>query len=200
MSGIEPTLAVSKTAFARLPEFINSKKFLSLKLLMQLSNIKKRQLGLIVKESDILARLEKSIEIKAPPEKVWEMLAFDRYLEWDEGTQKNAKSEEYTSEVHTPEDKYRVGATAHMTLNKGDLYLEITESLENEKMTYRLEGTFDGIVTYSLEPVEKGTKLTYAADAKFRSTLMNILYKLFQRVAKKELERSLEKLKSILDK
>lgn len=55
----------------------------------------------------------------------------------------------------------RVGATAHMTLNKGDLYLEITESLENEKMTYRLEGTFDGLITYSLEPVEKGTKLTY---------------------------------------
>jgi len=27
---------------------------------------------------DILGRVEKSIEIRAPPEKVWEMLAFDR--------------------------------------------------------------------------------------------------------------------------
>ncbi len=43
-----------------------------------------------------MARLEKSIEIKAPPEKVWKMLAFDRYMEWDEGTQNSAKIVEYT--------------------------------------------------------------------------------------------------------
>ncbi len=33
----------------------------------------------------ILGRVEKSIVIKAPPEKVWEMLAFERLPEWDEG-------------------------------------------------------------------------------------------------------------------
>jgi len=54
-----------------------------------------------------LARIEKSVEIRASPEKVWEMLAVDRFLEWDEGTQKNAKSVEYTSEVHTPKDKHK---------------------------------------------------------------------------------------------
>jgi len=42
-----------------------------------------------------LVRLEKSVEINASPEKVWEMLAFDRYLEWDEGTQNSAKIVEY---------------------------------------------------------------------------------------------------------
>jgi len=35
-----------------------------------------------------LGRVEKSIEIRAPHEKVWEMLAVDRFPEWDEGTQK----------------------------------------------------------------------------------------------------------------
>ena len=29
-----------------------------------------------------MVRIEKSVEIKAPPKKVWEMLAFDRMPEW----------------------------------------------------------------------------------------------------------------------
>jgi uncharacterized protein YndB with AHSA1/START domain len=29
-----------------------------------------------------LGRVEKSIKIYVPPEKVWEMLAFDKHLEW----------------------------------------------------------------------------------------------------------------------
>ena len=32
-----------------------------------------------------MGRVEKSIEIKAPPEKVWEMLALDRFPEWQVG-------------------------------------------------------------------------------------------------------------------
>ena len=34
---------------------------------------------MIVKGSDILGRVEKSIIIRAPPEKVWEMLALDKF-------------------------------------------------------------------------------------------------------------------------
>ena len=79
-----------------------------------------------------MGRVEKSIEIKASPEKVWEMLAFDRRPEWMEGI----KSVKYTSEVQTPKDKYKVGASAHMTEKHGESDLEITESLENEKFTF----------------------------------------------------------------
>jgi len=149
-----------------------------------------------------LVRIERSIEIKAPPEKVWEMLALDRLPEWDEGTQKNAKSVEYTSEMHTPEDKYRVGATAHF-IDKHDklmMTMTMTESLKIEKMVYRLEGAYDAIITYRLEPLEKGTKLTYVADGKSSSTFTNIMFRLFRRFGEKELERSLEQLKSILEK
>jgi len=60
-----------------------------------------------------MGRIEKSIEIRAPPEKVWEMLALDRLPEWM-GPKGELKSVEYTSEVRTPEDKYRVGASAHV--------------------------------------------------------------------------------------
>jgi uncharacterized protein YndB with AHSA1/START domain len=58
------------------------------------------------RRGDILVRIKKSIEINASPEKVWEMLAFDKAVEWMEGW----KSIEYTFEVHTSADKYRVGA------------------------------------------------------------------------------------------
>ena len=55
-----------------------------------------------------MGRRKKTIEIKAPPEKVWKMLAWDKTTEWITGY----KRVNYTSEVRTPEDKYRVGASA----------------------------------------------------------------------------------------
>ena len=63
-----------------------------------------------------MGNIEKSIEIKAPPEKVWEMLAFDRLPEW-----MFFERVEYTKEANTPEDKYRVGAKALGTPEGGEL-------------------------------------------------------------------------------
>ncbi len=111
-----------------------------------------------------MGRIEKSIEIKAPPEKVWEMLALDRFPEWMD-MMENVK---YSSEVHTPKDKYRVGATALGTPKGGspdNCHYEVTESLEHEKFAHRmwerwLGRTLGGPVTYTLEPVDGGTKLT----------------------------------------
>ncbi len=76
-------------------------------------------------------------------------------------------------EVDTPLDKYRVGATAH-GIPRGyedfNCNFEITESLENEKLTHRLcekvpLGTLGVLVTYTLEPVEGGTRFTHVIDA-----------------------------------
>ena len=65
-----------------------------------------------------MGRIENSIEIKAPPEKIWEMLAFDRIQEWDKSYGVGlGERVEYTSEVNTPKDKYRVDATAQGTPN-----------------------------------------------------------------------------------
>ena len=151
-----------------------------------------------------MGRIEKSIEIRAPPEKVWEMLALDRLLEWEEGYKGDLKSVEYTSKVHTPKDKYRVGASAHgIPKKQGEYNLEITESLENEKMMYRFDvGKFSVMVTYILEPVEEGTKLTYAVDYEMPwSILGKIIEKLYyRRHTEKEWKRSLETFKSILEK
>ena len=149
-----------------------------------------------------MTRMEKSIEIKASPEKVWEMLALDRFQEWlDE-----CKSVEYTSKVRTPEDKYRVGASAHVTEKHGKYDLEIMESLENEKITARSKGMGEGrvtiTVTYILRPVAQGTKLTYAMDYEMPGGILGKgLDKLFgAKHAEKGIEKSLDKLKNILEK
>jgi uncharacterized membrane protein len=147
-----------------------------------------------------LVRIEKSIEIKASPEKVWEMLAFDRRPEWMEGI----KSVKYTSEVHTPEDKYKLGASAHMTEKHGESDLEITESLENEKMVYSVRGyrgskSTIGICT--LKSTQAGTEMTFVIDYEVTNVGFKILDKLFlERALEKDVEKFLEKLKSILEK
>jgi uncharacterized protein YndB with AHSA1/START domain len=157
--------------------------------------------------SDILGRVKRSIEIKVPPAKVWEMLAFDRLLEWEEGDQKDIESVEYTSDVSTLEDKYEVGATAHF-LDKHDRLkyaCEITENIENEKISSRWRGTGmvrNTIVTYTLKPTEAGTEMTYVVDYEMPWGIFGtFLDKLFaQRMAEKANERELENLKHILEK
>jgi uncharacterized protein YndB with AHSA1/START domain len=154
-----------------------------------------------------LGRVKKSIEIKAPPEKVWEMLTFDRLPEW---TDTFGERVEYTSEVHTPQDKYRVGATAQGIPTKpGDDYcrFEITESLEHEKITYRaweetLVGTLSMLTTYALEPVEPDTKFTYELESELPFGILGkFLEKLYaRRWTETMIWKPLERLKSIVEK
>ena len=148
-----------------------------------------------------MTRMEKSIEIKAPPEKVWEMLAFDRHPEWFE----ERENGEYTSEVRTPEDKYRVGASAQITEKHfGKFDIEITESLENEKIAYLCRDvphSKNVIEIITLKPTETGTRITFIADGEVPNPIYWILEKLFvHRAIEKGTEKSLEKLKSILEK
>ena len=126
----------------------------------------------MVRGRDFLGRVENSIEIKAPSEKVWEMLALDRLLEWQLGFDK-VKSIEHTSEVSTPKDKFRAGATAHgIPKKQGEsikLNFKITENLENEKIIHHIcekmfLGTFTVLATFTLEPVVAGTKFAYVGD------------------------------------
>jgi len=147
-----------------------------------------------------LVRMEKSIEIKAPREKVWGMLALERWSEWlvgAAGAFLDLKNLKFTSEVNTPEDKYRVGASAYPSAHpKADF--KVTESIENEKITYLHGG--EATMTYILKPTDEGTRLTYVMDSEFKSTLDKILMKIFGRVGERDVERSLEKLKGILEK
>lgn len=134
------------------------------------------------------------------------MLALDRYPEWMD----MMKRVEYTTEVSTPEDKYRVGATAH-GIPKGyeefNCNFEITESVENEKITHRIwekvyRGTLGFLASYILEPLDGGTELTLlglAAEIPW-GILGKILKPFWLIQGRGEYERSLENLKDILEK
>ncbi|MFX0200842.1 MAG: SRPBCC family protein [Candidatus Hodarchaeota archaeon] len=146
-----------------------------------------------------MGRFEKSIVIKAPPEKVWEMLAFDKGPEWMGDLMMSA---EYTSEVQTLEDKFKVGATAHTRTHSGiESDVEITKSLENEKMTSRTTSrTMTAIGTYTLKPTKAGTLVSYVMDYEFHTILWKVFEKLVAgRMIAKDSGKSLEKLKSLLE-
>ena len=157
-----------------------------------------------------MTRIEKSIEIKVPPEKVWELLALDRFQEWEEDMQKGLKSFEYTSEVHSPKDKYQAGTSGHMYIQEmggGDYDFQITESLENEKLTYNIKKSKSdkpsatGIITLLLKPIEGGTHFTYIFDYELPwGVFGRFLDTLFaKRASEKAQEKWLQKLKSILE-
>ena len=146
-----------------------------------------------------MVRIEKSIEIKVSPEKVWEMLTFDKAVEWMEGW----KKVEYISEIRTPEDKYRVSASALITEHVKYDY-EITESLKNEKIVWHSAGSRAKpkmTMSHILKPAETGTLVTTVFDY---TSPFSVLGKIVdkaggQRIAEKDTEKSLEKLKSILE-
>jgi uncharacterized membrane protein len=154
----------------------------------------------MMRGGDILGGVEKSVEIKASPEKVWEMLAMDRCPEWMHGP----KSAEYTSEARTSKDKYRVGASAHVIKEKQEeLDFEITESLENEKLTIRISPIHGATLTASfvLRPMDVGTEMIYAIDYEMPWGIFGkFLDKLFvRRGLRKDISGEAEKLKSILE-
>jgi len=129
----------------------------------------------------------------------------DRWSEWQVvsgiGSLQIEKGVKFTSEVNTPEDKYRVGASARPT-TYDKLTFKVTESLEDEKITYLVEEPGrESTITLVLEPVEDGTKLTHAVSYEMPWGIFGkFLEKLFaKRIGEGQLEKSLEKLKSILE-
>ena len=159
-----------------------------------------------------MTRVETSIVIKAPPEKVWEMLALDRWSEWLGRAFLQTEGMKFTSEVNTPEDKYRVGASAQSKMVR-DINLRliqetftVTESLKNEKITYRCvqeeSGNEFATITLVLEPIEDGTRLTYAVSFEMPWGVFGKFIEKVggRRLGERGIEKSLEKLKSILEK
>ena len=148
----------------------------------------------------VLGGFETSIEVKASPEKVWEMLALDRLPEWNE----DYGDVKYTSEVRNPEDKYSVGARSHTKMKgAGEIDFEVTESLKNEKMTFRMLGkrANNTVVAYVLESIDDGTRFVYVMTYELPWGILGKgLGKLVKGSLEKEGKKALEKLKSILEK
>jgi len=145
-----------------------------------------------------LTRIERSIEIKSPPEKVWPLLLWERCAEYNPSI-KSVKS--------TSEKKRGVGATAHV-LGKGDgqkfeYDIEVTEYVENDKCAWRTtSGDWTALGSNILKPTEAGTELTMMIDYQLPYSLLGkIIDKLRVRKSiERNIETALENIKSIVEK
>ena len=145
-----------------------------------------------------MARIDKSIEINTTPDKIWEMIYWDKIPEW----LVTIKKAEYTSE-----NKDGVGATAHINAESGGVKaewdVEVTEYEKNEKAAWRTTaGNFTAIGSTFINPTEAGTKIRFIIDYDLPySILGEIIDKLVVgRELEKDIEEGLKKLKNILEK
>jgi len=135
-----------------------------------------------------LTRVERSIEIKVPPEKVWPLHFWDRVPEWND----------WVKEVRSTSKKRGVvGATYHVVAEGREYDVEITEIVEYERCAWRSTSGWTASGVTILERTDAGTKMTLRMDY----TLPGIVDRLFARRAiEKNTEKALEKLKTILEK
>ena len=144
-----------------------------------------------------MTRVEKSIEIKAPPEKAWPMIDWDGWMQWYDPF----KKVEWTSK-----DKRKVGATVHVTVELAGIKAvwdgETTEYTENEKVAWRSTGgNFTGFGFNALSPTKDGTKVTIMMDYDLPySILGKLIDKLrFHKAAEKSFDVALKKMKDMLE-
>ncbi len=145
-----------------------------------------------------LGRIERSIEIRAQPEKIWAIVFWDRVPEWFDIIKKVG---------HTSEIKDGLGATVHVVAKAGGVNAvwnsEVSEWKENEKIAWHSTGgqvTMTSSMTFS--PIKDGTKLTFEMDYDLPySILGKIIDKLW--VGKdidESNERGMKRIKEIFEK
>ena len=144
-----------------------------------------------------MTRIEKSIEIKAPPEKGWPMIDWNGWTQWYDPF----KKVEWTSK-----DKRKVGATVHVTVELAGIKAvwdgETTEYTENEKVAWRSTGgNFTGFGFNALSPTKDETKVTIMMDYDLPySILGKLIDKLrFHKAMEKSFDVGLKKTKNILE-
>jgi len=144
-----------------------------------------------------LTVIEKSIEIKVPPENVWPLLFWDRAPEYNDMI-KDVKS--------ISEKRGEMGATYHVIADaQGRSYrydVEMTEIVKYERLGWRsIAGDWTASGVTILEPTKAGTKITLKMDYTLPGLSNKIVDILFaRREIEKGNEKALEKLKSILEK
>jgi len=108
-----------------------------------------------------LERIEKTIEIKAPVEKVWALIFdLERIPEWAKG---------YTEkEIITSKQRTGVGTTTHeVGVSFGKPYEKdfiVTEWVEKEKISFKSTSGWPWHGSWIMKPTEEGTLFTYVAD------------------------------------
>ncbi len=138
-----------------------------------------------------MARIEKSIDINAPPEKLWPAVFWNRTPEYVN----TIKKAEYTK------GKPGVGAIAHIWGEvagvKSEWDAETTDWVENKIHAWRsISGDLTAVGSLSFSPIEGGTKATFLMDYDLP---YSVLGKLMDKLrVSKEMDKSMERGMKIL--
>ena len=145
-----------------------------------------------------MARIEKSIDINAPAEKIWPMVYWDRVPQWMD----QIKKAQYTSQY-----KDKIGATAHVAGDAGSIKVEwdaeTTEWVESEKFGWRtFAGSFTGFGSMTLTLIKAGTKATFLMDYDLPYSFLGKLVDRLRvsRDIERGTEKALRKLKTLSEK
>jgi uncharacterized membrane protein len=145
-----------------------------------------------------LTRIKKSTDIKAPPEKVWAMIAHEKLPEWFDLFKK--------VELTSAEDN-KPGTTHHMTSELYEIVKiewdgEISEWVENKKYSWRtIGGPFTGFGSMILDSIISGTRFTIVLDYEIPHSFMGKLMDklLIHEALESEFDEGFRELKKILE-
>jgi carbon monoxide dehydrogenase subunit G len=136
-----------------------------------------------------VAKITKSIEIEASPEKVFDFINDQKKM--------NELSKGMAEGEYTSKGPVGVGTTLHFVGKAGgsqaEWDMEITEFVKNKKVAMRTIGAskFKMTGSHTLEPTDKGTKLTNTMDYELP---YSILGKIVDKIkVHKDIEKQVEK-------
>ena len=145
-----------------------------------------------------MARIEKTVEINAPPEKIWPYIQPEKMVEW----YKPFKKIEWTSA-----EKGREGSTFHIVSEfsgmKAESDAEVTSMIPNKQGVWRTtSGPYTNIASAALSATNNGTIATFSMDYELPySILGKLIDKLrFHKAIEKSFDEGSKKLKEIVEK
>jgi len=144
-----------------------------------------------------MARIEKSVEINASPEKIWPLIQPEKMPEW----YKPFKRVEWTSK-----EKYKEGSTfrfvAEFSGMKTESDAEMTSVIPNKEGIWRTtSGPYTNIASAVLRPSGNATIATFSMDYELPySILGKLIDKLrFHKAIEKSFDEGTKKLKEIAE-
>lgn len=153
-----------------------------------------------------MTKIIKSIEIDAPPKKVWTLIV--QHLKYPD----RHANEEETAPIKAgggkaiSKKRVGVGVTTRWTYefrNKTYTWDDIvTEWVENKRIVWKSTSTWQMEDSFDLEPTESGTRLIYIMDYKLPYGFLGWIYgKLrLQKPMEKTLENTLMNMKRVVEK
>jgi len=147
-------------------------------------------------EGDFLDHVEKTVEIKAPPEKVWELISdLERIPEWARGY---VQREEITSA-----QRRGVGTTTSeigVSFGKGySKTFKVIEWVEKEKITFRSTSGWLWKGSWVMKPTEAGTMFTYSVDFELPPGMERLRLSFYKRY-EKLIEEWIQNIKNLVEK